>query len=391
MAGIEIVNEVPTPTCPKCGKPADLEARSGMWIHDETSSPRCAKGAAEAVPLTIVEQSYKLQCAVLEKTVQGLRDQVAELRSEVARLEAAVKDRDAMITETMAGSLGFQEENAKLEAEVERLKEAAVANGSMLHHLGDEIRQLRFALNSRTEDLEAARRERDEMRGRAEHAEGEMAEIATLRRVIETDKELMGRVGDLLREATPGGPIDVEERVKALISERDLRTREREAARAQWKAELARAKSEEEAAAYWKRQFHQERDRSGDRTTERDREAQRAAAAEVERDEASRLLGEMTEALSRTIDERDAARETPVPMIMACPECCERHIDQGEFAERPHHTHACQACGFVWRPAIVATVGVRFLPGFRDTEMAVVSSRFGMSTARINTAEPEPS
>ena len=87
MAGIEIVNEVPTPTCPKCGKPADLEARSGMWIHDETSSPRCAKGAAEAVPLTIVEQSYKLQCAVLEKTVQDLRAQVAELRSEVARLE----------------------------------------------------------------------------------------------------------------------------------------------------------------------------------------------------------------------------------------------------------------------------------------------------------------
>lgn len=31
-----------------------------------------------------------------------------------------------------------------------------------------------------------------------------------------------------------------------------------------------------------------------------------------------------------------------------------------------HHTHACQSCGMVWRPALVATVGVRFLPGFKN-------------------------
>lgn len=31
-----------------------------------------------------------------------------------------------------------------------------------------------------------------------------------------------------------------------------------------------------------------------------------------------------------------------------------------------HHTHACQTCGHVWRPAIVNTVGVQFLPGFKD-------------------------
>lgn len=59
----------------------------------------------------------------------------------------------------------------------------------------------------------------------------------------------------------------------------------------------------------------------------------------------------------------------PVPMIMYCPACAHRHIDEGEFAEdggRVHHTHACQYCGTVWRPAIVPTVGVHFLPGFKN-------------------------
>jgi hypothetical protein len=56
----------------------------------------------------------------------------------------------------------------------------------------------------------------------------------------------------------------------------------------------------------------------------------------------------------------------PIPMILTCPSCGERHVDQGEFATKPHHTHACQHCGMVWRPALVATVGVQFLPGFKD-------------------------
>jgi hypothetical protein len=59
-------------------------------------------------------------------------------------------------------------------------------------------------------------------------------------------------------------------------------------------------------------------------------------------------------------------RALPVPMILHCPECCARHIDEGEFATKVHHTHACQSCGFVWRPAVVPTVGVQFLPGFKN-------------------------
>ncbi len=60
--------------------------------------------------------------------------------------------------------------------------------------------------------------------------------------------------------------------------------------------------------------------------------------------------------------------QTPLPMLLHCPMpgCGARHIDEGEFAAKPHHTHACQSCGHVWRPAIVATVGVQFLPGFKN-------------------------
>lgn len=60
----------------------------------------------------------------------------------------------------------------------------------------------------------------------------------------------------------------------------------------------------------------------------------------------------------------------PIPMLLHCPLCKERHIDEGEFATKVHHTHACQSCGHVWRPAIVPTVGVRFLPGFKNDTLA---------------------
>jgi predicted RNA-binding Zn-ribbon protein involved in translation (DUF1610 family) len=56
----------------------------------------------------------------------------------------------------------------------------------------------------------------------------------------------------------------------------------------------------------------------------------------------------------------------PIAMLLWCPECGQRHIDEGDFAHKPHHTHACQNCGLNWRPAVVATVGVRFLPGFKN-------------------------
>lgn len=63
----------------------------------------------------------------------------------------------------------------------------------------------------------------------------------------------------------------------------------------------------------------------------------------------------------------DKCREA-IPMLLWCPECKQRHVDAGEFVTKLHHTHACQFCGHVWRPAVIATVGVRFLPGFKDEE-----------------------
>jgi hypothetical protein len=59
---------------------------------------------------------------------------------------------------------------------------------------------------------------------------------------------------------------------------------------------------------------------------------------------------------------------TPIPMILHCPMCHFKHVDEGEFATKPHHTHACQGpkCGLVWRPAIVPTVGVEYLPNFKN-------------------------
>lgn len=58
--------------------------------------------------------------------------------------------------------------------------------------------------------------------------------------------------------------------------------------------------------------------------------------------------------------------DQPIPMRLTCPMCHALHVDVGEFATKPHHTHACQECGMTWRPAVVCTVGVRFLPGFKN-------------------------
>jgi hypothetical protein len=83
----------------------------------------------------------------------------------------------------------------------------------------------------------------------------------------------------------------------------------------------------------------------------------------------------------------------PIPMRLHCPECGELHIDVGEFATKRHHTHACQGCGMVWRPAIVATVGVQFLPGFKNETAPL--AKFDAATCakypcKICKAEPRP-
>lgn len=63
-----------------------------------------------------------------------------------------------------------------------------------------------------------------------------------------------------------------------------------------------------------------------------------------------------------------APQTLPLPMRIHCPKCGELHIDEGEFATKSHATHSCQHCGLTFRPAVVPTVGVRFLPGYKNEE-----------------------
>ena len=70
-----------------------------------------------------------------------------------------------------------------------------------------------------------------------------------------------------------------------------------------------------------------------------------------------------------TLSEQDVpSKPAPIPLLLWCPGCHTRHLDTGEWATRPHHTHACQECGLVWRPSVLETVGVKFLPHFKNEE-----------------------
>lgn len=85
------------------------------------------------------------------------------------------------------------------------------------------------------------------------------------------------------------------------------------------------------------------------------RDEERAMALEIRKARAQRRE-------RATPDEKPS----PIPMFLTCPRCNTRHIDEGDFATKSHHTHSCQECGLTWRPAVVATVGVQFLPGFKN-------------------------
>ena len=63
----------------------------------------------------------------------------------------------------------------------------------------------------------------------------------------------------------------------------------------------------------------------------------------------------------------------PIPMLLFCPKCHSQHIDSPKWerdvhdmeqglictwANPPHKSHLCHACGNIWRPADVTTTGV---------------------------------
>lgn len=59
----------------------------------------------------------------------------------------------------------------------------------------------------------------------------------------------------------------------------------------------------------------------------------------------------------RFVEKHDRTHEktTPIPMRLTCPQCGQLHVDAGEFATKPHHTHSCQSCG----------------PGFKNEERPI--------------------
>lgn len=80
----------------------------------------------------------------------------------------------------------------------------------------------------------------------------------------------------------------------------------------------------------------------------------------------------------------------PVPMLLFCPKCRTQHIDRDErtdtlisgvigedWSTKPHRSHLCSGCGFVWRPSDVPTVGVKQLEtrGQNDGDLGAVRSR----------------
>lgn len=70
-------------------------------------------------------------------------------------------------------------------------------------------------------------------------------------------------------------------------------------------------------------------------------------------------------AIAREMDKVERL-EAPIPMILFCPACKERHIDEGYFERKAHTSHSCQnpKCGITWKQALVPTVGVSHLPGY---------------------------
>jgi hypothetical protein len=49
---------------------------------------------------------------------------------------------------------------------------------------------------------------------------------------------------------------------------------------------------------------------------------------------------------------------SPLPILLDCPLCKRTHIDQGEWATKPHRKHLCAGCGHTWRPSPFPTRGV---------------------------------
>lgn len=102
------------------------------------------------------------------------------------------------------------------------------------------------------------------------------------------------------------------------------------------------------------------------------------------------------------------AERAPIKMVLFCPACGEQHIDAPEpaigvepttgdgglvpWSNPPHRSHLCHACGHIWRPADVATEGVRAIEtvGKADKPLATsLATRLSAEKSRADKAEAE--
>lgn len=65
-------------------------------------------------------------------------------------------------------------------------------------------------------------------------------------------------------------------------------------------------------------------------------------------------------------------RDKPMlELLIYCPRCLKQHIDEGDFATKPHKTHACQFCGLGFRASKEPSVGVQFFSGWKNTGVRI--------------------
>lgn len=96
----------------------------------------------------------------------------------------------------------------------------------------------------------------------------------------------------------------------------------------------------------------------------------------------------------------------PIPMILFCPACDMQHIDAEEphdenckslgswdsgipdcdcnrWTNPPHRSHRCASCGEIWRPADVATVGVREIETKGNSDAKPIRGQAGRPRLRV--------
>ena len=70
--------------------------------------------------------------------------------------------------------------------------------------------------------------------------------------------------------------------------------------------------------------------------------------------------------LRRALAEITNGGWSALELLIHCPRCLKQHIDEGEFATKPHKIHACQFCGLGFAASKEPSVGVQFFSGWKN-------------------------